>query len=165
MKKLLFYFITSIAVVVFFGINRSYAEKIISKNQLFSTVYAESTATFSDQKQVTQNPNLGIGPVKKVTLGAIDGKLVEEGKNIFNNKCTICHDLDVRKVGPALRNITKERTPEYFMNMMVNYAQMLKEDPVLKDQFRKFNGIPMTNPELKQTQARALLEYLRSVAK
>ncbi len=165
MRKILFYFISSIAVISLFGISKSSAEKMDTANNIYSTSFVDDNSAFSYQKELTQNPNPGIGPVKKVTLGAINKKLAEEGKAIFNSKCVICHDLDTRKVGPALRNITKERTPEYFMNMMVNYAQMLKEDPVLKDQFRKFNGIPMTNPDLNQTQARALLEFLRSVVK
>jgi cytochrome c551/c552 len=116
-------------------------------------------------QSVPQDKDRGIGPVKTVELGPINKKMTDDGKSIFNTKCIICHDLDQKKVGPPIRNITKDRTPEYIMNMMVNYAQMLKEDPILKDQFKRFNNVPMTDPALNQTQARSLLEYLRSVAK
>jgi cytochrome c551/c552 len=112
-----------------------------------------------------QDQDRGIGPVKKVDLGPLNKKMIDEGKNIFDNKCFLCHDLDQKKIGPTLRNITKERTPEYIMNLMVNYAQMLKEDPILKSTFKKFNNVPMTDPALNQTQARSVLEYLRSVVK
>jgi cytochrome c551/c552 len=93
----------------------------------------------------------------------LNKKLADDGKSIFNNKCIICHDLDQKKIGPPLRALTKERTPEYIMNLMVNYVQMQKEDPVLKDIFKKFNNLPMPDPALNQSQARSVLEYLRSV--
>ena len=66
-----------------------------------------------------QNPDKGIGPVKNIELGPVNKKLADDGKALFTSKCTVCHDLDQKKIGPALRNITTIRTPEYFMNMMV----------------------------------------------
>ena len=112
-----------------------------------------------------QNKDLGIGPVKNVELGPLDKKLSDQGKTIFNNKCLACHDLDQAKVGPTLRNVTKVRTPEYIMNLLVNTIQMQKENATIKELIKKYNNIIMIPPELNQQQARAVLEYLRSVAK
>jgi len=76
-----------------------------------------------------------------------------------------CRVLDTKKIGPSLRNITKERMPEYIMNLLVNAVQMQKQDQFVKDLIKKYNNIAMPDPGLSQAQARTVLEYLRSVAK
>jgi cytochrome c551/c552 len=103
--------------------------------------------------------------ITKVEIGAINSQMVNAGKGLFTSKCVMCHDLDQKKVGPALRNITKERKPEYFMNVVYNTTKMQKNDPVFKGLIAKFNNVPMPDPNLTEAQSRSLLEYLRSVAK
>jgi cytochrome c551/c552 len=112
-----------------------------------------------------ENKDHGIGPVKNVVLGPIDKKIADDGKSLFTAKCIICHEMDTKKIGPPLRNITKDRTPEYIMNLLVNAPQMQKEDLIVKDLFKKYNNVPMPDPAFTQTQARAVLEYLRTMAK
>jgi cytochrome c551/c552 len=106
----------------------------------------------------------GIGPVKNLELGPIDMKMVSQGKTLFNNKCLLCHDLDQKKIGPPIRNITKTRAPEFIMNLLLNTVQMQQEDPVIKDLISTYK-VPMTPPEFSKEQARSVLEYLRSVAR
>ncbi len=64
----------------------------------------------------------GIGPVKKkLDIGiTIDEALAKEGETVFKLKCSGCHKLDKRYVGPALRGVTNFRSPEYIMNMVIN---------------------------------------------
>lgn len=107
----------------------------------------------------------GIGPVKNVELGPLDKKMVDVGKSLFNNKCTVCHDMDQLKVGPPLKNVTKDRTPEFIMNLLLNSVQMQNENTTVKNLLKKYNNIPMPDPGITQKQARSILEYLRSVAK
>ncbi len=116
---------------------------------------------------ILQNPHktdLGVGPVKKVELGPIDSKMVAEGKKLFNNKCSVCHELKQKKVGPPLQNITKERTPEFIMNLLLNTQQMQQDDPAVKQLMKDYNNLPMPDPSVDREQARSILEYLRSVA-
>ena len=112
-----------------------------------------------------QNQDPGVGPVKNVVIGPIDTKMVADGKKLYQTKCVVCHDLDQKKIGPPLRNITKERMPEYIMNLLVNVVQMQKQDQFVKDLLKKYNNVLMPDPALTQAQARTVLEYLRSVAK
>lgn len=109
--------------------------------------------------------NKGIGPVKSLVLGPLDKKMAEEGKSIFNTQCVICHDLDQKKLGPAIRNVTKQRTPEFIMNLLLNSAQMQKEDPTIKALLKEYNNLAMPDPALNPAKARSVLEYMRSVAK
>ena len=103
--------------------------------------------------------------ITKVELGAINPQMVKEGKGLFTSKCAMCHDLDQKKVGPALRNVTKERSPEYIMNVIYNTAMMQKTDPVYKKLLVTFKNVPMPDPNFTQAQSRSVLEYMRSVAK
>lgn len=112
-----------------------------------------------------QEKSHGIGPVKSVEMGPLNKKWVDEGKGIYNTQCIICHDLDQKKVGPALRNITKQRAPEFIMNLLLNSAQMQKEDPTMKALLKEYNNLQMPDPGLNQAKARSVLEYMRSVAK
>ncbi len=126
---------------------------------------AEELSLGSSSPVVPQDKNLGIGPIKKLVLGPIDKKMVEEGKALYTAQCIVCHDMDQKKIGPALKNITKMRTPEYLMNVLLNSAQMQKEDPTMKALLKEYNNMPMPDPGYNQAKARAVVEYLRSVAK
>ncbi len=119
----------------------------------------------SSQASAPQEKSHGIGPVKSVEMGPLNKKWVDEGKGIYNTQCIICHDLDQKKVGPALRNITKQRAPEFIMNLLLNSAQMQKEDPTMKALLKEYNNLQMPDPGLNQAKARSVLEYMRSVAK
>lgn len=122
------------------------------------------TSAAIDQPVYSKNDK-GVGPIKNVTLGPINTKMADQGKSIFTNTCAICHELDQQKVGPPLRNIAKDRSPEFIMNLLLNTTAMQKTDPYVKALIVKFNNIVMIDPGFNQTQARAVLEYLRSVEK
>jgi mono/diheme cytochrome c family protein len=109
-----------------------------------------------------ENSEIGIGPVKSVTLGAIDKNLVDKGKGIFDMKCVACHKFDSKLVGPPLKDITKRRKPEWIMNMILNPEQMTKEDPTAKQLFGQYLT-QMTFQDVTQDDARAILEYFRSL--
>jgi cytochrome c551/c552 len=125
-----------------------------------SIVLASGTSTAAPQVK-----DMGIGPIKKVVLTSLSKTMVDEGKVIFTNQCIVCHDMVQKKIGPALKNITKMRTPEYIMNLLLNSAQMQKENATIKGLLKEYNNIPMPDPGLNEAKARSLLEYLRSEAK
>ena len=106
----------------------------------------------------------GIGPVKALTLGAIDKALAEKGKTIFEDKCAMCHGLGEAKTGPALGNVLSEVTAEFVMNFVLNTAEMEQKDTRILALIKKF-GLPMPPPGIDQDQARAVVEYLRTTKK
>ena len=129
-----------------------------------SSAFSQDTVR-AEKKEPAKKENMGIGPIKELKLGAIDEKLVKEGKNIFNSKCFACHRLDSKLVGPPLRNITKQSPPVFLMNYLLNTTEMQKKEPQLKKLIKEYNGVVMPDQQLKEKQARAVLEYLRSVEK
>ncbi len=103
----------------------------------------------------------GVGPIRSVELGPLDEELAESGEAIFTSKCSACHKLDERYVGPPLRDVTTRRTPEFVMNMILNPEGMLREHPEVKQLLTQYYT-PMPNQQLSQDDARAVLEYLRA---
>ncbi|MDG2193253.1 MAG: cytochrome c [Polaribacter sp.] len=120
----------------------------------------KSTAKKVDINAVSLD-NKGIGPIKNLTLAAIDEQLVAEGKIIYKTNCSACHKFKKRYIGPALKGITKRRSPEWIMNMILNPDEMLKKDPIGKALIKEYNA-PMANQQLKESDARAILEYFRT---
>lgn len=108
--------------------------------------------------------NKGVGPVKSVALSAaIDQSLADQGSLLYQQKCTACHKIGEKFVGPPPNGILKRRSPEWVMNMILNPEVMLKEDQLAKDLFMEFNGAPMANQGLTQEEARSILEFFRTL--
>ncbi|WP_038028349.1 c-type cytochrome [Thermonema rossianum] len=104
----------------------------------------------------------GVGPVQSIELGEIDPAMAEEGKMLFESKCSACHKIGEEYIGPDLKGVTARRAPEWIMNMILNPENMVKEDPIAKELFAKFNGTPMANQGLTEEEARKILEYFRT---
>lgn len=102
----------------------------------------------------------GIGPITNLTLAAIDETLVAAGEAAFTTKCSACHKMDTRYVGPPLATVLDTRTPEFVMNMMLNPDEMVKKHPEGKAMLAQYMTI-MPNQNLQEPEARAILEYLR----
>jgi len=161
MKKYLLFFAFVILILAFSIASALSAGKL---NPLPANV-PESGIVNKAVSSVPQEKDRGIGPIKNVKLGPLNKKMIDEGKSIFTNQCIVCHDLDEKKLGPPLRNVTKESTPEYIMNLLLNSTQMQKEDPGVKLLLKQYNNLPMPDPGLNESKARSVLEYLRSNAK
>ncbi|NNF18750.1 MAG: cytochrome c [Flavobacteriaceae bacterium] len=108
--------------------------------------------------------NKGVGGITKVELPTeIDQAMAAEGEAIFKQYCMACHRVGKKFIGPAPNGILKRRSPEWIMNMILHPEQMVKEDPIAKDLLIEFNGSPMANQGLSEEQARAILEYFRTL--
>ena len=106
----------------------------------------------------------GIGPVKAVSLPPeIDAALVKDGEEIFTTKCSACHRLDRRYVGPALGQVLQRRTPAYVMNMILNPTEMTQKHPAAHELLAT-HMTQMPALGLTEAQARSIVEYLRKNA-
>ena len=83
--------------------------------------------------------NKGIGPITSLTIGEIDEAMVAEGETIFKAKCTACHKITKKFVGPALKGVTQRRSPEWIMNMALNPEGMVADDPIAKKLLVEYN--------------------------
>jgi len=102
----------------------------------------------------------GVGPIDHVDVAALDPARASIGKEIFTTKCSACHKLSERYVGPALAGVTTRRQPEWIMNMILNPDAMVREDPVAKGLLAQFIA-PMTNFNLTRDEAEGLFIFFR----
>lgn len=108
--------------------------------------------------------NKGVGPIKSITLEPeIDQAMAKKGAEIYGQMCLACHKVDKKFIGPAPTGVLERRSPEWVMNMILNPEVMVKEDPLAKELLGEFNGAPMANQGLTEEQARAVLEYFRTL--
>jgi len=108
--------------------------------------------------------NKGVGPIKSVTLAAeVDQKMAAHGADVFKKMCTACHRPNKKFIGPPPTGILERRTPEWVMNMILNPEEMTQKDPLAKALLIEFNGSPMANQGLSEEDARAVLEYFRTL--
>lgn len=103
----------------------------------------------------------GVGEITEVILSDIDPTLAKMGEEHFDAKCSACHKMDKRFVGPPLRGITQRRSPEWIMNMILDPEKMVKENPAAKQLLAEYLA-PMANQNLTKEETRAILEYFRT---
>ena len=107
----------------------------------------------------------GIGPLTEVVpLGAPDHERAEDGGELFATKCSACHKLGERYVGPALGDVLARRSPTYVMNMILNPQEMYEKHPAAKQLLAEYLSF-MPNQGLTRDEARTVLEYLRPEAR
>ena len=125
---------------------------------------SEAKAVTPEEAMKDWKNNKGIGPIKSVTLGGdVDQAMVEDGQKVFEELCTACHKVGKKFIGPAPDGIMTRRTPEWIMNMILNPVEMTQQDPIAKQLLIESNGAPMANQGLTEDQARAILEYFRTL--
>ena len=116
------------------------------------------------EETVDPMENPGVGPVKSVDIpDEIDAELAAAGKEVYDRLCTSCHKPDVKYIGPAPKGILDRRSPEWVMNMIINPEEMVANDPIAKQLLIDYNGSPMANQNVSEDEARAILEYFRTL--
>ena len=108
--------------------------------------------------------NKGIGPITSLELSSdVDKAMATQGAEVFKKMCTACHRTDKKFIGPSPAGILDRRSPEWVMNMILNPDEMVQKDQLAKDLLIEFNGSPMANQNLSEEDARAVLEYFRTL--
>jgi mono/diheme cytochrome c family protein len=120
-------------------------------------------ASIALNQESTEEFPKGVGPIESIELSEeIDAELATTGQGIFEQFCSACHKLEERYVGPAILGVTTRRAPEWIMNMILNPEVMIQEDDTAYELFAEYMT-PMANQNMSEEQARALLEYFRSL--
>lgn len=113
--------------------------------------------------EVDPMKNKGIGPITSVTLAdEIDQDLAKQGAEVYVKMCSACHKPEKRFIGPAPKGIMERRSPEWIMNMILNPDEMVQKDPIARALLAEYLS-PMANQNLTEEQARAVLEYFRTL--
>jgi hypothetical protein len=119
---------------------------------------AESDTPSETPEVALAHPSKGIGPITEFDISTLDPARAPEGAAIFEAKCTPCHKIEERYIGPALTGVTTRREPEWILNMILNPDQMVKEDETARGLLAEYIA-PMTNQNLTQEEAQLVLTY------
>lgn len=87
-----------------------------------------------------------------------------KGETIFKAKCTACHKIDSKLVGPALGpQITSETDDAYLIKWIQNsQALVAAKNPKAIKIYNEYNQIPMTAfPELSDADVTDIITYVR----
>lgn len=114
--------------------------------------------TVADQEE--SHANRGVGPVKQFNLESLDAERAQEGMALFQRRCTACHRMEERYVGPALAGVTTRREPEWILNMVLRTELMLKKDPVALELLSAYTA-RMVNQSMEQHDAESVLAFFR----
>ena len=90
----------------------------------------------------------------------LEKTFITKGKALFRSKCTTCHSWEQERRAPALKGVTRRRTPQWIMNFILAPEIMLAQDSIAKTLLARYQTV-MSNPRLSREEARALLEYFR----
>lgn len=132
-----------------------------SEDTADSASSADVSTAASTAGLTAEEMKYGIGQRRDLGLGEIDHELFDRGQEIFTTKCSACHKLDERYVGPPLGGVTERREPEYVMNMILNTDEMVARHPEVRKLLAQYYT-PMPDQQLTEEDARAVLEYLRA---
>ena len=103
----------------------------------------------------------GIGPVtERMDIGDISIERARRGADIFDLRCTACHRMDRRFVGPPLGEVTEARSPEFLINFILNPEEMTNRHPVGQALLQEYMTI-MPYQNVSKEQAIEIVDFLR----
>lgn len=90
---------------------------------------------------------------------------VENGKEIFDQKCAACHTTDnTRLVGPGLQGVTAMRDLDWLRAFIMTPDQVLaSDDPDAAQLLEEYGGLKMPNVGLTESETEDVLAYLISL--
>lgn len=137
-------------------------DKPKTEGESYESIHEKKESAVEEAAEQAMDPTKGIGQVKNVTLESpLDQDRVKRGIAIYEMKCQACHRLDdQRVVGPGWKDITKNRKPEWIMNMITNVDVMLEQDPEAQ-KLLELCLMRMPNQNMSIGDARDVLEYMR----
>ena len=127
------------------------------QNQVASST-TPSTTTPTTATATEGGSGRGVGPVDHVDVASLDAARAMKGAEIFTAKCSACHKMDERYIGPALKGVTARRTPEWICNQILNPEVMIQQDPTAKALLAEYIA-PMANQHLTRDEAESVLAY------
>ncbi|SDF09112.1 c-type cytochrome [Chitinophaga filiformis] len=135
------------------------SERKSSPNAASETASTEPAAT---PTPVPSGDAKGVGKFTNVQLThPLDEKMIVAGQQTYDVKCASCHKMtDEKLVGPGWKGVTDRRTPEWIMNFITNTDEMLNKDAEAQAML-EICMVRMPNQNLKDEDARAILEFMR----
>ena len=87
----------------------------------------------------------------------------EIGESLFKTYCTACHHMEMRLVGPALKDVHTRRAEDWIINFVQRSQDMIASgDTTAVAMFNEFNRIIMPDQPVDEGQIKNILAYIKS---
>jgi len=130
--------------------------------------YVQEAAKAGRQAKAQKGPLPAKSTVVVLSKDRFDLELARQGEKIYRDKaCLACHNFEEnsRLMGGGLKNIIQKRDLEWLFSFIKDPKSMLRTDGLAKQLLREFNGMPMPNQGLSDSEVMAILEYLKAPEK
>lgn len=92
-----------------------------------------------------------------------DEAVISGGENLFKANCKVCHSINDRVVGPALRDITKRRPVEWIQKFVKNSQKVIKSgDEYAVNLYNEYNKTEMTAFDFSDDEILSVVAYIKN---
>ncbi len=97
------------------------------------------------------------------TQPAQDAVLLSTGAGLFKENCKVCHQINEKLIGPALRDVHKRRPVSWIKAFITNTQKVIKSgDPYAVELYNAYNQTQMTAFDFTDEELGAIVAYLRA---
>lgn len=92
-----------------------------------------------------------------------DEAVITSGEKLFKANCTVCHSVNEKVVGPALRDIHERRDVEWITAFVKNSQKVIKSgDAYAVKLYNEYNKTEMTSFDFSSEEILSIISYLKS---
>ena len=85
----------------------------------------------------------------------------EEGAKLFKANCKACHHMELRLVGPALKDAHTKHSEEWLLKFIKSSTSVIASgDTTAINLFNTYNKVPMPDQALTDDEIRSILAYI-----
>ena len=87
---------------------------------------------------------------------------IQEGATLYQNDCTVCHQIHAEVVGPALAGITERRPIPWLIRFIRNSQQVIQEgDEYAVELYNQYNKTLMPSFDYSDEEIKNILAYIQ----
>jgi mono/diheme cytochrome c family protein len=92
-----------------------------------------------------------------------DEAIIKSGEKLFLGNCKVCHAVQERVIGPALKDIHKRRDVEWITAFVRNSQKVIKSgDPYAVKLYEEYNKVQMTSFDFEDPEILSIIAYLKA---
>lgn len=92
-----------------------------------------------------------------------DEAVISSGEKLFKANCKVCHAVDQRVVGPALKDVHKRRNVEWITAFVKNSQKVIKSgDDYAVKLYEEYNKVQMTSFDFSDEEILSIIAYLKA---
>lgn len=101
--------------------------------------------------------------ISVLAVSTVNAQDAKEGRTLFKSKCSNCHALDSRLVGPALTGVTDRHSEEFLLKWIPNSQALIASgNPEAVKLYNENGKVAMTSfPELDEAKVKDILAYIQ----